>query len=186
VLRHFWAKAGSSSWIGETLIAIDSGTSNSSCHSANCRQASASTQPPIVVIAPVSSAIGMNTAGETPAQRMMIPAEQRLEAGHPLVQQVDDRLVVHLQLAAIERGQHVLAQGQVVHRLLGRAPVEHLDPAPTAVLRGVHRGVGVAQQIDRQDRVDVPLADHPADAHSDLHPFLRAAGTARSSASSPR
>ena len=45
-----------------------------------CRQASRSTQRPIGTIRPVSSAVGMNSAGEHHAARRMLPAEQRLEA----------------------------------------------------------------------------------------------------------
>ena len=48
-------------------------------------QAVRSTHSPSWMISPVSSAIGMNSAGEIRPRIGMVPAQQRLEAGEPVV-----------------------------------------------------------------------------------------------------
>ena len=60
--------------------------------------------------------------------------------------QVDDRLVVHAQLAALDRAVQLVAGAQVVDRAVVLAGVEQLGAVAAALLGAVHRGVGVAQQ----------------------------------------
>ena len=62
-------------------------------------QACRSTHSPIGTIRPVSSAIGMKSAGEINAALGMMPADKRLAAGDLTGFDVDDRLVIDLELA---------------------------------------------------------------------------------------
>ena len=66
---------------------------------------------PICTIRPVSSAIGMNSAGRDQAALGVLPAHQRLGADAARVGEPDDRLEEEPELAALERA---------VHRVLGR------------------------------------------------------------------
>jgi hypothetical protein len=85
-------------------------------------------------------------AGQDQPARRVLPAHQRLEAGDGAGVNVDDRLVVHLELASLQGPVQVVARAQLVHRALVGPFVEHLGAGPALVLRPVHRGVGVAQQ----------------------------------------
>ena len=80
------------------------------CIATACRQASRSTQRPIGTISPVSSANGMKSSGSTQAALGVVPAQQRLDARDAAVGEADDRLVVELELAAVERPLQVGAQ----------------------------------------------------------------------------
>ena len=60
-------------------------------------QARRSTHSPSGTIRPSSSAIGMNSAGETKPRVRMVPAQQRLEAADPVRVEAVDRLVVDLE-----------------------------------------------------------------------------------------
>ena len=66
-------------------------------------QAVRSTHSPSSTIRPVSSATGMNSAGEIMPRSRMAPAQQRLAAGHLVGMQIDQRLVVDLEAAIDER-----------------------------------------------------------------------------------
>ena len=72
------------------------------CHSLSWRQAVSSTKSVSGPISADSSAIGMNTAGLIGAVRRVLPARQRLEAGEPAGAEVEQRLVGHRQLAALD------------------------------------------------------------------------------------
>ena len=80
---------------GETLTArrISSGQVAASV------QAVVSTHSPSWLIRPVSSAIGMNSAGEIMPRSRMAPAQQRLAAGDAVVLQAEAGLVVNLEAA---------------------------------------------------------------------------------------
>ena len=77
----------------------------------------------------------------------MLPAQQRFECHDLLRLDLDDRLVVHVELAALQRG----AQERLDGDALLQAPVhdgaEELEVVAAAVLGLVHGGVGVAQQL---------------------------------------
>ena len=66
-------------------------------------QAVASTHSPSWLIRPVSSATGMNSAGEIMPRSRMAPAQQRLAAGDLVVVEVDQRLIVELEAAIDDR-----------------------------------------------------------------------------------
>ncbi len=77
--------------------------STAACTATACRQASRSTQRPIGTISPVSSANGMKSPGGDEPALGVVPAQQRLHARDAAVGEADDRLVVQLELAAVER-----------------------------------------------------------------------------------
>jgi len=74
------------------------------------------------------------------------PADQRLEAGQGAVGQGDQRLVVHLQLAALLGLAQVGLQLEALDHLGAHRRLEH-RPVVTLGLGAVHRHVGVAQQL---------------------------------------
>ena len=132
---------------------------------ATCSQASAMTQRPSVRIRPFSSASGMNSSGET---RPRVGWRQRTRASTPAIAarvELDDRLVEDRELAAADAPfqlgrEGVAGDDRRVHRRL-----EDRDAALAGCLGGVHRDVGVAQQL-----VGVladPAADGDADAAAD-------------------
>ena len=63
------------------------------CHTAACSHAVLITQRPIGMISPFSSAIGMKLSGGTIRAAGPAPAEERLDSGHRLALQIEDRLV---------------------------------------------------------------------------------------------
>ena len=62
-----------------------------------------STNMPRSTIRPISSAMVMNSAGDSRPSFGMIPARQRLEAGDRAILEPHDRLVEDLDLLALER-----------------------------------------------------------------------------------
>ena len=110
---------------------------------------------------------GDEVARQQQAAFGVLPPQQRLDAGHAPRGQVDHRLVVDAQLAAPQRtAQRVLdvetIDGAGAHRV-----VEHDPTCPAAILRLVHRGVGIADERFRIGLVVVRKRD--ADAHTNEH-----------------
>ena len=116
---------------------------------------------------PVSSASGTNSIGGTRPALGVLPADQRLEADQRAVVEVDHRLVVHAQLAALDGAVQRVAGAQVVDRAVVLARVEQLGAVAAEVLGPVHRGVGVAQQ--RLGRVGRAARQRDADAGGHEH-----------------
>ena len=86
----------------------------------------------------------------------MVPAHQRLEADDLAAAQRDDRLVVELELVAVERVAQLALDLEAAHGPRPHLRVEDLAAAAAALLRPVHRGVGVADQqlgVDRLARL---------------------------------
>ena len=80
----------------------------------------------------------------------MLPTQQRFGAHTPCVLERDDRLEEQLELAALERTvQRVLGRVRG-HRSRAHLVVEHFDAPAARLLRVVHRGVGVAEQLLRE------------------------------------
>ena len=75
------------------------------------------------------------------------PAGERLEAGHVAGGQLDDRLEVGHDLAALEAAPQLGRRAQGEHRRLVRARSERLDAVTPACLGPIHRRVGVAEQV---------------------------------------
>ena len=90
------------SCLAETLIEIVS-TGRDRRQKAIWRIAPASTQAPIRVIRPASSARGMNSVGDTQPRSGVAPAYQRLESADAPIGHVHLRLVVDLELVARHR-----------------------------------------------------------------------------------
>ena len=134
----------------------------SSGHCAACRQASRSAHSPIVTIRPESSATGMNTAGGT---MPLTGWHQRASASKPVMTlrlQVDERLVVQLELVALDRVAKVHFElAPVVEIRVHRAIVELVGAAAFRLDR-VEREVGSHQQF--VDVVAVARSDGDADA----------------------
>ena len=92
-------KSGCRSWRPERLT--ESWMASGSAESA--RQAWSSTQRPSGTTMPVSSASGMNSDGGTRPRSRCSQRDQRLDAQGAAGGEVDDGLVMHAQLAALER-----------------------------------------------------------------------------------
>ena len=135
------------SWTPETLTLIESGSGHLRFQTTAWRHASSSTQRPISTITPVSSAAGMNSAGETSPRCGMAPADQRLEAARASVAaHVLDRLVGDAELARAERLRQLDLEREPLDGDVAQRRVEHRHAALALRLRAVHRDVGVAQQ----------------------------------------
>ena len=94
-----------------TLIVSGAGRGNCSCSAARLGGTPrCSTQRPIGTIRPVSSASGMNSTGGIVPRVGCVPAQQRLDAVDRAAGEADDRLVVHRELAVVERALEVGAQ----------------------------------------------------------------------------
>ena len=76
----------------------------------------------------------------------MPPAHQRLEAFHGVLAELDQRLVVQLEVAVLQRLTQVALQLDAGLRGLVHADVEQADDAATERLRLVERHVGVLHQ----------------------------------------
>ena len=97
----------------------------------------------------------------------MAPAHERLD-GHDLARvEVDERLVVELELVALERAPQVLLEREPLHHALAHAGVEQLEARAAAVLGAVHGDVGVAH--DRFGGVVAAVGDDDADGGGDDH-----------------
>ena len=76
----------------------------------------------------------------------VLPAHEGLEARHPVVPQVDDRLVVHDQPALVDGPAQAGLGVEPVQGPVPQGVVEDLGPVPAAGLGPVHGGVGVPHQ----------------------------------------
>jgi hypothetical protein len=102
----------------------------------------------------------------------VLPAHQRLRAHELAGRQVDRRLVVEPQLAALERRLQLLLDRERLHGPVAHRGVEQLGPSAAALLRAVHRGVSVLEEALALDRV-VRLRQRHPDARAEAE--LRAA-----------
>src|SRR5215204_4477615 len=103
----------------------------------------------------------------------MLPANQRLGADHLAAVEAHERLVEEPQLAALETVLELLLDRERVHRPLAHRHVEELGAGAAALLRAVHRGVGVLDQT-RAVRVLARLRKRDPDGSG--QPQLSAAG----------
>jgi len=79
--------------------------------------------------------------------RRVLPAQECLERDHALRFDVDDRLVVHIELAALQRSAQARFDGDALLEPLVHALAEELVVVAATILRLVHGGIGVAQQL---------------------------------------
>ena len=132
-------------WRAERFTAIRSPGCRA-CQACACAQASSSTHSPSGMMSPVSSAIGMNSAGDSTrrsgcGQRSSASAPSMRAAG-----EVDQRLVVQGELAALERAPQVGLGREAAAHALGHLRAEELVVGAPRLLGVVHRRVGVAHQ----------------------------------------
>ena len=132
------------------------------CQACACAQASSSTHSPSGMMRPVSSAIGMNSAGDMRRWSDLRPAQQRFGAADPRRGEVDQRLVVQRELAVLERAPQVGLGRQAAAHALGHLRAEELVVGAPRLLGVIHRGVGVAHQ--RLGGVAVARIERDADA----------------------
>ena len=110
-------------------------------------------------MSPVSSARGMNEQRRDEATDGVLPAHQRLEADDPVGGQVDQRLVVEAQLAALDGASEVVLHVDPVHRLFGHRRLEQ-DVALGRVALGTdHRDLGLAQHLAGRRAPRLPDGD---------------------------
>ena len=114
------------------------------------RQAVSSTHRPSGMIRPVSSASGMKAMRRDETADRVLPAHERLEADDPVRGQVDQRLVVDPQLAALDRPPEVVLHVDPVHRLVGHRGLEDGVPAGRVGLGPDHRDLGLAEHLARR------------------------------------
>jgi len=81
-----------------------------------------------------------------PAARRMLPAQQRLEPGDPFGRGVDHRLIVQFQPAMRQRIAQVLFQQAAFLGIAVEVGGIEMMPSAPAVLGGIERKVGVADQ----------------------------------------
>src|SRR5882762_9475450 len=93
----------------------------------------------------------------------MLPAQQRLQRHDTVRFHVDDRLIVHVELPALQRGAQARLDGDALFEPAVHAGAEELEVVAAAVFRLVHRRVGVPQQLTHVDAV-VRIQRH-ADTH---------------------
>ena len=136
------------------------------------RQASRSTQRPIGTIRPVSSAIGMKPFGRNEATLGMLPAHQRLEAAQLLIRQRHDRLVVELELLALDRPPQIRFDEEP---LLRRERASTCRRSRSAPCRDPWRDTSPCRRrapcLPPADTAASRHDDADADRHDDLTPF---------------
>lgn len=77
----------------------------------------------------------------------VLPAHQRLQADDPAVRQAHDRLIVHRELLALDGTAQFSLQREARHGAGVHTRVEHGPAGLAPILGGIHRHVGLAQQL---------------------------------------
>ena len=129
-------------------------------------QASRSTHSPMLEMSPVSSATGMNSAGEIVPLLGMIPAQQRLEAADAVGLEVEQRLVHQAELAARQGDLEPLLEHAAMLQRVVHAALEEVVVAAALALGAIERGIGVLEQ--RFDVVAVARRERDADRGADV------------------
>ena len=97
------------------------------------------------------------------AARRVVPSQERLDAEHATVFEVEDRLIHEEELAALDRGPEIELEREAVFDRGLHLTLERDVPIAAGGLRLVERDVGVAQQIGRRD----VAPERDADARGD-------------------
>ncbi len=152
------------SWRAERLI--DTVKSDcSSCHLAACAAACSSTHAPRGTTRPVSSAKRYELGRRDESALGMLPAHERFGADAPRIVESHDRLEVQPQLVALDRAVQRVPGRVASERASADRVVEELDAARSGVLRVVHRGVGVPEQLVGSLGTGRRQRDADADTH---------------------
>ena len=109
-------------------------------------QASRRTHSPSGKMTPISSASGMNDAGEIKSLRGMAPTNQCLEAADPVGREIERRLVVQLELAGPHRFAQIALQFASRPHLGIHRRFEEVIGAPAFALCVVEGEVRIAHQ----------------------------------------
>ena len=117
---------------------------------------------------PVDSAISRNSAGEQEAPRRVLPAQQRLDAAHPVGAQVELRLVVQDELVGAD-GVAQLAHEREPLRAEVREVGRVLEHRLVRLLGRVHREVGALEEVVDLGAVGRPERDADAGFRADRH-----------------
>ena len=159
--RSRWA-----TWRAERLTATSSGRSSgrSSCQSRAWRQARLLHPAADRLDQPAVLGDRDELAGVEQAALGVVPAHQRLDAGDLAGAEAIDRLVVQLELVALERVAQLALGLEAAHGAGPHLGVEELAAGAAALLGPVHRGVGVA---DQQLGVDGSRVGGPGDGDAD-------------------
>ena len=164
---------------------IGSASGRPACHAAAWRQAVSRTRFPISTMAPFSSATAMNSAGASSPRSGCC---QRARASMPddaAARQAHDRLVVDAQLVLGQGPAQVVLDPQAVGGACAHDVVVDLDLSAAALLRPVHGGVGLADEILALARPALRHGDADAPAH-DVLGAVRARTAARARRSCAR
>ena len=162
---------GASSSAPERLtLTIMSGASSPARSPGRSAHARASSLRPSGTIMPLCSASGMKTSGATRAALAVRPARERLDAAQPAVAHVHHRLVVQLDLVAVDRapevgGEREALDGAGQHRRLERAVA-----GLAASLRRAHGEVGRAHELVGVGQVAARDGDADAGAQLEAAP----------------
>ena len=162
-VRRSWIRSWRSSWRDETLTLANIGSRGRTvrCQLASWRAVRSSTNRPRSTIRPISSAIAMNSDGDSAAHLGMVPARQRLEAGDRAVLQPHDRLVEDGDLVALERAAQLGFERQAVGLARAHRRLEHLDAVAADALGVIHRELGVLEHL--LGAVRLAVAERQAD-----------------------
>jgi hypothetical protein len=107
----------------------------------------------------------------------MLPAQQRLHARHVVTFDIDDRLIVNVELLLLDGGTQARFDGDALLQLAVHAGAEELKVISAAILRLIHGGVGVAQQLADIRAIAWIQADtdtHRGDERAAIHDHGRA------------
>ena len=141
-------RSGSAIWRAERFTATETGAESGSklLPGAAWRQACSITQRPIGTISRDSSATGMKDSGATRPRLGVVPAQQRFHGDDRSVAQLDDRLVVELELLALDRAPQVVLDLHVLDHAGAHHLVEDLVATAAMLLGAVEGRIGVPDQ----------------------------------------
>ena len=111
------------------------------------------------------SAIGMKSDGRNRAAHRVVPAAQRLDAGHLLAARVHDRLIGDAQAVLGDRGAQVVLELLALAQVRVHVGVVDAGAAAALVLGAIERDVGAAHDVGGIARLAVDHRD--ADAGAD-------------------
>ena len=127
---------------GETFTATVSPV-----HGLASMQALRSTHSPSGMISSLRSAIGMKSTGGHVAALRMIPAAQRLDAGHLLAARVHDRLIGDAQAVFGDRRAQVVLELLALAQVGVHVGIVDAGAAAAFVLGAIERDVGAAHDV---------------------------------------
>ncbi len=143
-----WRRSQRANWPGETLIATGTSTELPALRHWTM---SSMTRLMHEVAQPGDQAGFLGHRNEARRRNVavgrMFPTHQRFEGHDAAGLDVDQRLIVHVELALrFQRGAQARFDGDALLQLAVHHGAEHLEVVPAAILGLIHRCVGVAEQ----------------------------------------